>query len=55
MALTLVVKSYIIDNVSTADATIATAINTGPTYTHVYGVGIVPLSNTQSRVIVVYD
>lgn len=54
MALTLVVESLVIDNVSTADATIAAALN-GVTTTHIYSVTIVPISNSTSRVIMVYD
>ena len=54
MGLTLVVKSTIIDNSVTTDIAIAAVLN-GVTTTHVYSVTIVPISNTESRVIMVYD
>jgi len=54
MGLTLVCKSLVIDNNVTLDATIAAALN-AVTTTHVYGVSVVPISNTQSRVIMTCD
>jgi hypothetical protein len=54
MALTLVVKSLVIDNNVTTDTAIASVLN-GVVTTHIYSVTIVPISNTQSRVIMVYD
>jgi hypothetical protein len=55
MAITVVVKSTIIDNVSSIDTAIATLLNAAITITAVYSVTIVPISNTQSRVIMVYS
>lgn len=46
------VKSFVIDNKDTADAAIATGINVTSV---VFGVSVVPISNTQSRVIVIYN
>jgi len=54
MALTLVCKSTVIDNNVTTDVAIAAILN-GVTTTHVYAVSIVPISNTSSRLIMVYD
>ena len=57
MALTLSVKTLIIElgqNTDT-DAEIATALNTGIPYTHVYGVSIMPISNTTAKIVVIYD
>jgi hypothetical protein len=49
---TVVVKSFIIDNVSTADADIRTGIGVTST---VFSISVVPISNTKSRVIVFYN
>jgi len=54
MALTLAIVSKYIDNNVTADSAIATALN-AVTVTHVYSVSIVPISNTTSRLVMVYD
>lgn len=51
---TLVVKTTIVA-AGNADAAIATALNDGATYTNVYGVGVMPMSNTQWKVMVVYS
>jgi hypothetical protein len=56
MALTVLVKTYVIDNLTTLDATIAgAAFIGGLTIAHVYGFAVIPLSNTQSRLIIIYD
>jgi hypothetical protein len=52
--LTLVVKSTVIDNNVTTDTAIAAVLNAVST-THIYSVTIVPISNTTSRLILVYD
>lgn len=54
VGLTVSVESTIIDNVTTTDVAIAAVLN-GVTTAHIYGVFCVPISNTQSRVIMVYD
>lgn len=46
------VKSFIIDNVSSVDSAIAAGINITST---VFSVSVIPISNTQSRVIVIYN
>jgi len=46
------VKSFVIDNSVTTDAEIATGINITST---VFSVSVIPISNTQSRVIMVYN
>jgi len=48
----LQVKSFIIDSVGTTDAQIATGIGVTST---VFGVSVIPISNTKSRVIVIYN
>ena len=48
----LQVKSFTIDNSTTTDAAIASGINVTST---VFGVSVIPISNTQSRVIVIYN
>jgi hypothetical protein len=65
MALTLLVKSMIIENsgavIGTAYATLAAsdtaiaAVLNGVVTSHIYSVTIVPISNTLSRIIMVYD
>lgn len=47
----LKVKSYIIDNVNTADATIETNINVT---SDIFSISVVPISNVKSRVIIMY-
>ena len=54
MAITLVVKTFIIDNETTTDAQIATGLNASVTYTTIYGFTCIPISNTQSRLTVIY-
>jgi len=54
MAITVSIKSMIVDNNVTTDAAIATALNLGTVFTSIYGVTVVPISNTQSRIIIVY-
>lgn len=46
------VKSFIIDNNVTTDAAISAGINITST---VFGVSIIPISNTQARVILLYN
>lgn len=46
------VKSFIIDNKDTTDAQIATGLTTTST---VFSISVVPISNTQSRVIIIYN
>lgn len=46
------VKSFVIDNKDTTDAAIASGINVTST---VFSVSVIPISNTQSRVIIVYN
>lgn len=48
----LQVKSFVINNSTTTDAAIAAGINVTST---VFGVSVIPISNTQSRVVVVYN
>lgn len=48
----LLVKSFIIDNNVTTDAAIASGLGVTST---VFGVSVIPISNTQSRVILVYN
>lgn len=38
-----------------SDATIAAALNSGVTYTTIHGVACMPLSNTQWKIIMVYE
>lgn len=54
MAITIAVRSFIMDSVSATDTDIATALNADTTYTTIYGVSIVPISNVKSRIVVVY-
>lgn len=49
----LSVKTAIIDVVTATDAQIASALNVA--YTNLYGVSVVPISNTKVRVIIIYD
>jgi hypothetical protein len=46
------VKSFVIDNKDTADATIASSLNVTSV---VFSISVVPISNTQSRVIIIYN
>lgn len=46
------VKSFVIDNKTTADAAISAGINVTST---VFSASVIPISNTQSRVIVLYN
>lgn len=46
------VKSFIIDNIGSSDAVISAGINVTST---VFSASVVPISNTQSRVIVIYN
>ena len=46
------VKSFIIDNVTTTDAQIATGLTVTSV---VFSISVVPISNTQSRVIIIYN
>lgn len=55
MSKTLVVKTTVIDSITATDAAIATALNDSVTYTNIYGVSVVPISNTKAKIIVVYD
>ena len=48
----VLVKSFIIDNTITTDAQIAAGINITST---VFSASVIPISNTQSRVIVIYN
>ena len=52
---TLVAKTTVIDSITATDAEIATALNAGATYTNVYDISVIPISNTQCRIIVIYD
>ena len=54
MAVTALCKSVIIDNISATDDDIEDLLD-GVTVTHIYGVSVIPISNTQSRVIAFYD
>ncbi len=53
MTVTLVVKSTVIDNVSDTDSAIAALLN-AVTYTSIYGAFCIPISNTRSRIMVLY-
>lgn len=46
------VKSFIIDNTVTSDADIETGLGVTAT---VFGISVIPISNTKSRVIVYYN
>ena len=46
------VKSFIIDNNVTTDAAIATGLTVTST---VFSISVVPVSNTKSRVIIIYN
>lgn len=46
------VKSFIIDNVGTTDAGIAAGL---PVTSTVFSISVIPISNTQSRVIIIYN
>ena len=50
--MTVNVKSFIIDNVSTTDAQIQAGINVTST---VFSISVIPISNTKSRVIIFYN
>jgi hypothetical protein len=56
MAITLSVKSVIIDigEGTDTDTEIATALNNGVTYTTIYGVSIMPISNMKAKIVVIY-
>jgi len=54
VAVTLSVKTIIVNTTDDTDAAIATAINSGATYTTIYGVSVLQISNTKAKVIVVY-
>lgn len=54
MALTLAVKTFTVELDATTDANIAAALNSVAT-THVYGVSIIPISNTKARIVMVFD
>ena len=54
MAITLLVKTAIIDNNADTSTAIAAALNASATYTTIYGFACIPISNTQSRLIVIY-
>jgi hypothetical protein len=53
-ALTLSVKSVVVNNGVDSNSAIATAFNDGVTYTTIYGFAVFPISNTQSRIFVLY-
>ena len=46
------IKSFVINNVNSTDAEIAAGINITST---VFSVSVIPISNTQSRVIMMYN
>ncbi len=54
MAITPVTKSVVIV-ASDVDSAISSAIQALATFSHIYGVGVLPLSNMQWRVLVIYD
>ena len=54
MAITLVVKTAVIDTKADIDTAIATALNSGITYTSIYGISVIPISNTQAKIIIIY-
>lgn len=54
MALTLSVTSLIITNVDDADSVIQTWAR-AVTTNHIYGFTCVPISNTESRLVMIYD
>ena len=54
MAITGLVATLIINVTTTLDATIETWVQS-LTIAHVYGFSVIPLSNTQARLILVYD
>jgi hypothetical protein len=52
--ITISVASTIIDTMVDSDNTISDAIQAGANITTCYGVSVVPISNTKSRVFVAY-
>jgi hypothetical protein len=54
MPITLHIKSVIVDSVVITDTDIAAALNT-VTYTNIYGVSVILISNTRARIMVTYD
>ena len=46
------VKSFVIDNKDTTDAQIATGIGVTST---VFSISVIPISNTTSRVLIIYN
>ncbi len=54
MTVTPVTKSVVVV-ASDADTAISNAIAALATFSHIYGVGVLPISNMQWRVLVIYD
>jgi hypothetical protein len=54
MAITLSAKTVIVDGIVDTDATIATALGDGVTYTSIYGFTAIPISNTKTKIIIIY-
>jgi len=52
---TIVVKSTVVNIVGDTDLAIAAALNSGATYTNVYSATVMPISNTQAKIIIVYS
>lgn len=48
----ILVKSFVIDNVTSTDAVIAAGIGVTST---VFSISVIPISNTKSRVIIFYN
>jgi len=54
MTLTLLTKSIVIKGTET-DTALTAAVQAMGTFSHVYGVSILPVSNTQFKIVIVYD
>ncbi len=49
------VVSTVVENVVTTDAAIQTALRATGDITNVYNASVIPISNTKSRVFIIYD
>ena len=49
------VTSTVIDTISTTDAAIQESLRAGGDITNLYGVSVIPISNTKSRVFIVFN
>lgn len=49
------VTSTVIDTLETTDATIQAALRAGGDITNLYDASVIPISNTQARVFIIYN